>query len=164
MSSSVTAGGLPSVVPSLTPSRRQMQHGVKQHRGVAVGQHEAVAVGPERIVGIEAQELAATACRRGRQRHRRAGMTGIRLCTASIARVRMVSMHRSSIVFWDAALFEPASERVVGCGGRSLRVALGWCRGHPVLLVKIRRFGGSCHSFPPFQLRFIRKFKQGSKS
>jgi len=53
---------------------RQMQHGVKQHRGMPVGEHEAVAIGPDRILGIEAQEVLPQREDDGRHGHRRARM------------------------------------------------------------------------------------------
>jgi hypothetical protein len=46
---------------------------------VAVGQHEAVAIGPDRVLRIEAQDLVPDRVDQRRQRHRRAGMTGLRL-------------------------------------------------------------------------------------
>ena len=55
----------------------EMQHGVEQHRGVAVGEHEAVAVGPDGVVGIEAEEVLPQAVDHRRQGHRRAGMAGV---------------------------------------------------------------------------------------
>ncbi len=56
----------------------QVEHRVEQHRGVARRQHEAIAVGPDRVVGVEAQEtLPETVHHRG-ERHRRAGVAGVR--------------------------------------------------------------------------------------
>ena len=57
----------------------EMQQRVEQHRGMPIGQHEAVAVRPDRIVGIEAQKILPKRIGHRRQRHRRAGMTGIGL-------------------------------------------------------------------------------------
>ncbi len=51
----------------------------QQHRGVAVGQHEAVAVGPDRVLGVEAHDPVPQRVDQRRQRHRRAGMAGLRL-------------------------------------------------------------------------------------
>jgi hypothetical protein len=57
----------------------QVQQGIEQHRGMAVGQHEAVAVRPDRIRGIEAQEALPQRVGHRRQRHGRTGMAGFRL-------------------------------------------------------------------------------------
>ena len=57
----------------------QIEYGPQQHRSVAVGQHEAVAIGPDWVLRIEAQDLVPNRVDQRRQRHRRAGMTGVRL-------------------------------------------------------------------------------------
>jgi hypothetical protein len=56
----------------------QVEHGVEQHRRVAGGQDESVAIGPDRMAGIEAQEALPQAVDHRRQRHRRAGVAGVR--------------------------------------------------------------------------------------
>jgi hypothetical protein len=55
----------------------EMQHGVQQHRGVAVGEHEPVAVGPDGVLGIEAQEVLPQAIDHRGQGHRGAGVPGV---------------------------------------------------------------------------------------
>ncbi len=57
----------------------EMEHGVKQHRGMAVGQHKTIAIRPNRIVGIEPQEVLPDRVDHRRQSHRRAGVAGLRL-------------------------------------------------------------------------------------
>ncbi len=62
-----------------TAHPRQMQQRIKQHRGMPGREHEAVAVGPKRIGGVVAQELLPQRVDDRGKRHRRSGMTGIRL-------------------------------------------------------------------------------------
>ena len=57
----------------------QVQHRPQQHRGVTVGEHEAIAVRPDRILRIEAHDPVPERVDERRQRHRRAGMAGLRL-------------------------------------------------------------------------------------
>ena len=58
---------------------RQVEHGVKQHGGVAVRQDEAITVGPDRIRGIVAQELLPQTVGHRRQPHGRARMSRVGL-------------------------------------------------------------------------------------
>ena len=79
MSSSVTDGWPRtsySGLTALTPVRCRQRP--QQHRRVAVGQHEAIAVGPDRIGGIEAHHAIPQHVGHRRERHRRAGMPGVR--------------------------------------------------------------------------------------
>ncbi len=55
----------------------QVQHGVKQHGGVAHGQHEAVAVRPDGVAGVEAEEALPQAVRDRGHGHRRAGVARV---------------------------------------------------------------------------------------
>ena len=57
----------------------EVEHGPKQHGGVPVGEHEAVAVGPDWVLGIEAQDAIPDRINQRRQRHRRAGVSGVGL-------------------------------------------------------------------------------------
>ncbi len=57
----------------------QMQHGVLQHRGMAVAEHEAVAVGPVRVGGVEAQVAAPQRHRHLGHAHGRPGVAGVGL-------------------------------------------------------------------------------------
>jgi hypothetical protein len=57
----------------------QMQHRPQQHRGMAIGQHETVAIGPDRILRVEVHDPVPDRIDQRRQRHRRAGMSGLRL-------------------------------------------------------------------------------------
>ena len=61
------------------PHLSQVQHGVQQHRGVAVRKNEAVAIGPDWIRRIVAQELLPKAVGYWRQAHGRPGVSGVRL-------------------------------------------------------------------------------------
>src|SRR5208337_1902403 len=58
---------------------RQMQQGIQQHGGVPIGEHEAVAIRPSWILRVIAQKLLPQTVGDGSQRHRRSGMTGVRL-------------------------------------------------------------------------------------
>ena len=55
----------------------EMEHRPEQHRGVTVGEHEAIAVRPDRVLRIEPHHAVPQRERERRQRHRRAGMTGV---------------------------------------------------------------------------------------
>ena len=57
----------------------EMQHRPEQHRGVAVGEHEPIAVGPDRVLRIEAHHAVPERVDQRRERHRRAGMSGLGL-------------------------------------------------------------------------------------
>src|SRR5262249_54818917 len=57
----------------------EMEHGPKQHRGVAVREHEPIAVGPNRVLRIEAHDAIPERVHQWRERHRRAGMARLRL-------------------------------------------------------------------------------------
>src|SRR5215510_3921668 len=57
----------------------EMEHGPEQHRGVAVREHEPIAVGPERVLRIEAHDAIPECVNQRRERHRRAGVPGLRL-------------------------------------------------------------------------------------
>ena len=57
----------------------QMQHCIKEHRGVPVGQYETVAIRPDRILGIETQETLPQCINHRRQGHRRTRMAGFGL-------------------------------------------------------------------------------------
>ena len=57
----------------------EMEQRPQQHRGVAVGEHEAIAVRPDRILRIESHDPIPQHVDQRRQRHRRAGMAGLRL-------------------------------------------------------------------------------------
>ena len=57
----------------------EIQHGIQQHGGVAVGQHEAVASRPMRIVRVKAQIAVPQHEGQRRQRHRRSRMSAVRL-------------------------------------------------------------------------------------
>ena len=55
----------------------QVEQRIEQHRRVAAGEHEAVAIGPGRIGGIVPQEPGPEDVRRGGERHRGPGMSGL---------------------------------------------------------------------------------------
>src|SRR5438309_9275567 len=57
----------------------EMEHGPEQHRGVAVREHEPIAVGPDRVLRIEAHDAIPERVHQWRERHRRAGVPGLRL-------------------------------------------------------------------------------------
>ena len=57
----------------------EMEGGVLENAGVSGREDEAVAVGPRRVLGARAQELVIDRVGDRRQRHRRAGMPGVRL-------------------------------------------------------------------------------------
>src|SRR5215831_1472208 len=57
----------------------EMEHRPEQHRGVAVREHEPIAVGPDRVLRIEAQDALPERVNQWRERHRRAGVPGLRL-------------------------------------------------------------------------------------
>src|ERR1700722_6997960 len=61
------------------PHLGEVQHGIKQHGGVAVGQNEAVAIQPGGIGGVVAQEFLPKTIGHWRQPHRRARMAGVGL-------------------------------------------------------------------------------------
>ena len=58
-------------------SAREMQHRPQQHRRVTVGEHEAIPVRPDRVLGVEAHDPVPERVDERRERHRRAGVTGI---------------------------------------------------------------------------------------
>jgi hypothetical protein len=58
---------------------REVQRRVLEDAGMTGREHEAVAAGPGRIGGIVAHALAVEHVADGRERHRRAGMSGIGL-------------------------------------------------------------------------------------
>ena len=79
------------------PHFGQVQHRVKQHRGVAVRKHEAVAIRPDRIGGIVAQELLPQSNRRPAPGpSARPDGPEFACCTASMASVRIVLMQSVS--------------------------------------------------------------------
>src|SRR5215468_10267618 len=57
----------------------EMEYGPEQHRGVAVREHEPIAVGPDRVLRIETQDAIPERVHQWRERHRRAGVPGLRL-------------------------------------------------------------------------------------
>src|SRR2546422_4159412 len=57
----------------------EMEHGPEQHRGVAVREHEPIAVGPDGVLRIEAHDAIPDRVNERRERHRRAGVTGLSL-------------------------------------------------------------------------------------
>ena len=57
----------------------EMEHGPEQHRGVTVGEHEPIAVRPDRVLRIEAHDAVPDRINQRRERHRRAGVSGLRL-------------------------------------------------------------------------------------
>ena len=57
----------------------EMEHGPEQHRGMTVGEHEPIAVGPDRVLRIEPHHAVPDRVDQRRQRHRRAGVSGIGL-------------------------------------------------------------------------------------
>src|SRR6266581_1897636 len=57
----------------------EMEHGPEQHRGVTVREHEPIAVGPDGVLRIEAHDAIPDRVNQRRERHRRAGMPGLRL-------------------------------------------------------------------------------------
>jgi hypothetical protein len=74
-----------------------MKHRIEQHRGVAARLHEAVSIRPDWIFRVEAQE---TLPQRIDQRRKVIGVPGwpdAARCTASIDKVRIVLIQRSSI-------------------------------------------------------------------
>ncbi len=71
----------------------QVQHRIKQRRGMARGQDKTIAVRPDRIIGIEPQEFVPQRVHDRRHRHRRA----FACCTASMHKVRIVLTEMSSI-------------------------------------------------------------------
>ena len=72
----------------------QVEQRVQQHGRVAAGEHEAVAVGPVGMRGVVAQEAGPEHVGRRRQRHRSAGMAGLR---------RLDRVHRERADRVDAA-------------------------------------------------------------
>src|SRR5579885_2088178 len=58
---------------------RQMQHRIKQHRGMPGGQHEAIAIRPDGIFRIEPQKPLPQAIYDRRHRHRSARMARVGL-------------------------------------------------------------------------------------
>ena len=67
----------PLVVGIHGPRPGQVEQRPEQHRGVAVREHEAVAAGPDRIHRIEAHDAIPERVDQRRERHRRAGVTGV---------------------------------------------------------------------------------------
>jgi hypothetical protein len=57
----------------------EKEHRPQQHRGMTVGEHEPIAVRPDRVFRIEAHDPVPERVDERRQRHRRPGMSGIRL-------------------------------------------------------------------------------------
>ena len=57
----------------------EVEHRPEQRRGMTVGEHEPVAVRPNRVLRIEAHDAVPQRVDERRQRHRRAGMSGLRL-------------------------------------------------------------------------------------
>ena len=57
----------------------EMEQRPQQHGRMAVREHEAIAVWPDRILRIEAHDPVPQGVDQRRQRHRRAGMAGVRL-------------------------------------------------------------------------------------
>src|SRR5438132_1686238 len=57
----------------------EMEHRPEQRRGVAVREHEPIAVGPDRVLRIEAHNAIPERVHQRRERHRRAGVPGLRL-------------------------------------------------------------------------------------
>ena len=87
---------------------------VLQHAGVAGREHEAVAIGPRRVGRVVPHRLRYRTYADRRERHRRAGVAGVRLLDASMASVRMVSIARSWIGF--NGCFLSGRGRVLRCG------------------------------------------------
>ena len=78
MSSSETAGSSSSrPSASQPPDAGQVEHGVKEHRGVAARQDEAVARRPERGRRVVAEELVVEHVGHRGQGHGRAGMAAL---------------------------------------------------------------------------------------
>ena len=57
----------------------EVEHGPEQHRGVTVREHEPIAVGPDRVLRIEAHDAVPDRVDQRRERHRRAGVSGLGL-------------------------------------------------------------------------------------
>jgi hypothetical protein len=57
----------------------EMQHRIEKHRGMSHRQHESVAIRPDRVVRIEAQPSLPKRVGDRRHRHRRPGMSRVRL-------------------------------------------------------------------------------------
>src|SRR5437879_4642403 len=57
----------------------EMEHRPEQHRGVAVREHETIAVGPDRVLRIEAHDAIPDRVDQRCERHRCAGVPGLRL-------------------------------------------------------------------------------------
>jgi hypothetical protein len=57
----------------------EVKHRPQQHRGVTVGEQEPIAVRPNRILRVETHDPVPKRVDKRRQRHRRAGMPGLRL-------------------------------------------------------------------------------------
>ena len=62
----------------LEPEAREVEHRVQQDRRMSVGQHEAIAVGPLRVGGVVLHDAGPEHVREGGERHRSAGMPGVR--------------------------------------------------------------------------------------
>ncbi len=82
----------------------QMQHAVKQHRGMSPGQHEPVAIGPGRVAGIVTQELFPEPISNRGQSHRGARVTGVGL---------LYPVHRQRADRIDTKLVDRLGLRVV---------------------------------------------------
>jgi hypothetical protein len=61
------------------PRPREMEHGPKQHGGMAIGEHKPITVGPDRVLGIEVHHAVPDGVDQGRQGHRRAGVSRVGL-------------------------------------------------------------------------------------
>src|SRR5271165_214708 len=58
---------------------RKVKHRIEEHRGMSYRENEPVPVGPDRIVRIKAQRVLPEFVDDRRQRHRRSGVSRIRL-------------------------------------------------------------------------------------
>ena len=75
----VLAVNLRGVVNVSEAVAAQMERRVEKHGGMAAREHEAVPVEPVGVAGVEAHDPGEKDIGRGRQRHRGARMSGIRL-------------------------------------------------------------------------------------
>ena len=99
---------------------REVERGVLEDARVAGGEDEAVAVGPVRIRGVVVHHLRVEQVGDRRERHRRAGMAGVRL---------LHGVHRQSADGVDRALFDvtvrhgaPRRAAVAGRGPNDMRL------------------------------------------
>ena len=98
----------------------EMEHGIEQHRGMAIGKHEAVSIGPGWIVGIKTQKALPQRVNHRRQGHWRPRMAGVGLLNgihregANGVYAKLIG--RGAVFGSSARYFNGSGRHEFGCG------------------------------------------------